>query len=89
MTVEQLVIRLKGAATNRLVEEGIHPFQHLKPADGPPPKCFAQGEWKVFLDPDDVERAIRYVEENPAKDGLRRQRWAFVTAPRSEASDGR
>jgi hypothetical protein len=26
-----------------------------------------------------VERAIRYVEENPLKEGSRRQRWSFVT----------
>jgi hypothetical protein len=27
----------------------------------------------------DVRRAIAYVERNPLKDGLRRQRWSFVT----------
>ncbi|MBX3400367.1 MAG: transposase [Gemmataceae bacterium] len=80
--VEQLVIQLKSSATRHLVEEGIHPFQSMKSSDGPPPKCFAKGEWKVFLDsPEDVHRAIRYVENNPIKDGLPPQRWAFVQPP--------
>ena len=72
---EQLAIQFKGAATRKLVELGLHPF----PADGRPPKCFARGEWKVFLDTEaDVWRAIRYVEENPLKEGLPRQDWGFV-----------
>lgn len=83
MTMEQLTIQLKQAATTRLVEERVHPFQHLKPDDGPPPKCFAVGEWKGYLDPDDVDRCIRYGEQNPIKEGLPTQvgRWPFVTEP--------
>jgi hypothetical protein len=35
----------------------------------------------VFLDSDeDIRRAIRYVEENPVKEGKPRQLWSFVTA---------
>jgi len=35
--------------------------------------------WKVFLDTlSDVQRAIRYVEENPLREGLPRQWWSFV-----------
>jgi len=83
MTMEKLTIQLKQAATTRLVAEGVHPFQHLKPPDGPPPKCFAEGEWKGYLGPDDVERCVRYVEMNPIKEGLPTQvgKWSFVTAP--------
>jgi REP element-mobilizing transposase RayT len=81
LTAENVVIQLKSAATTRLVREELHPFQHLKTAAGAPPKCFAQGEWKVFLDPDDVARAIRYVEMNPVKEGLPPQRWPFVVRP--------
>jgi hypothetical protein len=34
---------------------------------------------KVFLDhPDDIRRTIRYVEQNPIKDGLPAQVWPFV-----------
>jgi REP element-mobilizing transposase RayT len=79
LDVEEIVIKLKSAATTRLLDEGIHPFQHLKPTDGPPPKCWAQGEWRVYLDPEDLDRAIKYVENNPVKEGLPRQRWPFVS----------
>jgi len=79
ISVKQLVIQLKGEATRQLVAEGIHPFGHLTTKTGRPPKCFARGEWKVFLDPEDVPRAIEYVENNPEKEGKPRQRWPFVT----------
>jgi REP element-mobilizing transposase RayT len=79
LSVEKLVIQLKGAATRRLVDEGVHPFQD-RTNSARPAKCFAQGEWKVFLDSEqDIDRAIRYVEKNPLKEGKSRQCWSFVT----------
>ncbi len=77
--IEQLVVQLKGSATRSLTAESLHPFGHLRDARARPPKCFARGEWKVFLDPEDVPRAIRYVESNPLKEGKPRQHWKFVT----------
>jgi REP element-mobilizing transposase RayT len=69
----KLVIQLKSAATSKLCERMIHPF------DGKA-KAFARGEWVVYLDtPEEVCRAIRYVEQNPEKEGLPRQHWPFVT----------
>jgi REP element-mobilizing transposase RayT len=80
LTVEQLVIQPKGAATRHLISECIHPFRELPPKNGAPPKCFARGEWKVFLnDEEAILRAIRYVNANPEKEGLPRQRWPFVS----------
>jgi REP-associated tyrosine transposase len=76
--VEQLVIQLKGDATQRLIAEGLHPFGDIKGKNGRPPKCFGRGEWKVFLDPEDLPRAIEYVDDNPIKEGKPRQRWTFV-----------
>lgn len=76
---EQFVLQLKAAATRRLVVEKLHPFQQFCIADERPPKCFAQGEWKVYLDPPDISRAIRYVEKNPEKEGKPRQHWNFLT----------
>jgi len=78
MKVQQLVIQLKGAATERLLLEKLHPFGHIKDHRGRTPKCFARGQWKVFLDPPDVPRAITYVEDNPSKEGKPRQQWSFV-----------
>lgn len=80
LAVERLVIALKGAATRELKNEGIHPLAAFAHAAGNVPKCFARGEWTVYLDPKDVTRAIRYVENNPLKEGLPRQTWSFVRA---------
>jgi REP element-mobilizing transposase RayT len=79
--VEQIVKLLKGDATRDLTAEGLHPFaDHPLPNDRLP-KVFAQKEWKVFLDaPQAILRAIRYVEQNPLKEGKPAQRWPFVTS---------
>ena len=78
--IEQIASLLKGAATRQLVSEGLHPFGALREKCGRLPHAWARGLWKVFLrTPADVRRAVRYVEDNPAKEGLPRQRWAFVT----------
>jgi REP element-mobilizing transposase RayT len=80
MKVEQIVIQLKAHATSRLLEEDLHPFGQVRLPNGRPPKCWARGEWSVFLENEtDVHRAIQYVEENPLKEGKRHQRWSFVT----------
>ncbi len=81
MDIKQLVIQLKGAATKSLIEDGLHPFGHIRDKQGRIPKCFARGEWKVYLDPEDVPRAILYVEQNPIKEGKPPQRWSFVVPP--------
>lgn len=76
LEVDELVVQLKGAATRRLVAEGIHPFRHLVGSGVRPPKCFARGQWKVYLQTvEDIQRAISYVEANPPQ---RRQTEATV-----------
>ena len=77
--VERTVIQLKGDATQQLEHEGVHPLSAWQRDGERVPKCWARGEWKVFLDPEDVPRAIRYVEENPLKEGKTKQQWSFVT----------
>ena len=75
LSAENVVIQLKGAATKQLLSEMIHPFNGDE-------KCWTRGEWKVFLfNDEDILRAIRYVEQNPVKDGKRAQTWPFVTSP--------
>ena len=77
--VEKVVIQLKGRSTEQLVAEGLHPFQPQAHESGPPRKCWARGEWKVFLnDEESIVRAIQYVEDNPIKEGRPRQHWRFV-----------
>jgi len=78
--IEQIVNLLKGAATRQLRSEGLHPFGALRETCGRLPPAWARGLWKVFLrTPADVRRAVRYVEDNPLREGLPRQRWSFVT----------
>jgi len=78
--VEQIVNLLKGEATRELVAEGIHPLAAHAGAEGKAPKAWSRGQWKVFLNsPDDIAGAIRYVQDNPGKEGLPGQTWGFVT----------
>jgi len=66
-----LMGHLKGRATQHLVDEVNWPRSR---------PVWARGGWCVYLDDDDdVARSVRYVEENPSKDGKPPQRWSFVT----------
>mgnify|MGYP006272547807 CR=1 FL=1 len=74
----RIAAHLKAKATAALSMAGLHPF-----ADGDrsarPPSPWARGFWCVYLNSDrHVQQAIRYVESNPVKAGLPRQRWRFV-----------
>ena len=65
----QIVGHLKSRASRQLRDAG-HTF------GGRP---WVKYGWAVYLfDDAAVRRAIRYVEQNPVKDGLRRQHWTFV-----------
>jgi REP element-mobilizing transposase RayT len=80
LNVEQLAVQMKGEATACLLAQGIHPMDDSMGDQARRLKCFARGQWKVFLDTEnDIRRAIRYVEANPPKEGKRPQHWEFVT----------
>jgi hypothetical protein len=71
---------MKGAATRQLLDEDLHPFAKWREPAGEVPMCWARKLWKVYLDSEEeVARAIAYVENNPVKEGKRRQKWEFVT----------
>ncbi len=77
--VESVVRLLKAEASSELAACGLHPMAEWPGPDGSLPSPWARGRWKVFLnDEDDMARAIPYVEDNPVKEGKRRQRWSFV-----------
>jgi REP element-mobilizing transposase RayT len=87
--IEQIVNLMKGDATRALREQQLHPLGAWIDANGKLPHCWARGEWKVFLDDEAaILRAIRYVEENPIKEGKPRQSWRFVRPhiPRSPSA---
>jgi REP element-mobilizing transposase RayT len=63
---EEMIETLQNAARWALIESDLWPNDH--------PVWTAGGGWKVFLDhPDEVERTIPYIEQNPEKIGLPRQ----------------
>jgi len=66
----QIVGHLKSAATKRLTEERICPDS----------KVWARGSWQVFLEnPQEVQRAVRYVQNNPIRANKAPQRWSFIS----------
>jgi REP element-mobilizing transposase RayT len=76
--VEQVVRLLKGGATKQLIKEDLHPLMEYCTSDETVTP-WADGKWKVYLDSNEsIENAIRYVEDNPVKEGKARQRWSFV-----------
>jgi REP element-mobilizing transposase RayT len=81
--VERIVGHLKSAATRHLDADGLHPFNVPSTGNRRRPSPWAERCWKVFLDsPADIARAIQYVEDNPPKEGKKRQRWSFARAYR-------
>jgi REP element-mobilizing transposase RayT len=68
---EQMIESFQMESTTRVRDVGTREPGH--PVWGGP-------GWKVFLDSrEDIERTVRYVEQNPAKARLPGQTWAFVT----------
>ncbi len=79
LTAEQIAVQLKGAATKQLLKEGLHPMWTERDERNRVPHCWAKGEWSVFLNTaEEILGRIRYVEDNPLKEGKPRQRWSFV-----------
>ncbi len=77
--VESMVRLLKAEASTQLQRDILHPMQKWPLADGTLHTPWAEKCWKVFLDSaEDIVRAIRYVEENPMKEGRPPQSWPFV-----------
>jgi REP element-mobilizing transposase RayT len=67
---EDMIDRFQETSRSRLASEGIFPPAH---------PVWTKNGWKVFLaSPSEVRQRIRYVENNPAKEGLPRQHWPFV-----------
>src|SRR4029077_3063932 len=75
--VEQIANLLKGEATRQIIKEESHPLATFAQRGKRPPTMWAIGQWKAFLDEEEsIESAIRYVEENPVREGKPPQRWS-------------
>ncbi len=80
IAIERVCEQLKGTATSELNRRGLHPFGEEPRRDGRFPSPWARKGWWVYLDSeDDIRRAVRYANDNPARAGLRPQRWSCVT----------
>lgn len=76
---DALIECLKRAGTRAMNEAGLHPLAAFARKSGKHPCPWGAHGWKVFLDtPGEMVGRIRYVEANPDKAGLPRQRWSFV-----------
>lgn len=76
---EKIAGHLKAAASRQLTVERLHPFRDQPLPSGRLPSPWGRGAWHVYLNSEEaVTCAVRYVEENPVKAGLRAQRWSFV-----------
>jgi len=77
--VEYIAGFLKRAASRRLKAEGLHPLAEYSCAEGRLPSPRGDHGWFVYLDTHaQIRQRIRYVEENPKKEGLPPQNWPFV-----------
>lgn len=86
--IEQVGRLLRQSATLRLLDDGLHPFAHLRSPTGRLPSVWAQDFRHIFLfTPEEVIGRIKYVEDNPLKEGKPRQSWLFVTAYEPPVSD--
>lgn len=74
-----MINQFKGAATYQLVHANRHPFVEHRDTRGDLPSVWAVSGWKVFLnDERHIRAAIKYVERNPVRAGMKSQAWKFV-----------
>jgi REP element-mobilizing transposase RayT len=70
---------LKGRATQRLAADGLHPLANYHEMDGTLPSPWARNSWVVYVFSEEhLLQAIRYVNQNPLKEGKKCQTWSFV-----------
>ena len=79
--VDEIASHLKSKATMTLSREGLHPMARFASSDGRRASPWARNHWCPFIDSHrQMEAAIEYVENNPAKAGLPRQHWRCVVS---------
>ncbi len=77
--IDEIASHLKAKATAALNRAGLHPLAAYASESGRVPSPWARKYWCPFVrEPDHLRRVIRYVENNPVKAGLPRQRWSWV-----------
>lgn len=78
--ISEIASHLKARATRAMGDAGLHPLAEHRSVSGRTPSPWARNSWAPFVrDESHLRNAIRYVENNPVKSGLRRQRWSCVS----------
>jgi len=78
--VDQIASHLKAKSTKLLSQQNLHPLIQFVSAKGRVPSPWARNYWCPFIrTAQHMRAAIRYVQQNPVKAGLREQRWSLVT----------
>ena len=76
-SIEQVGRLLRQSGTAQLLADGLHPFE--REPNGRLPSVWGQDFRKIFLfTVEDVLRAIKYVEDNPLREGKPRQKWTWI-----------
>jgi len=77
--IDRIASHMKAKATIQLNSEGLNPFINHPRADGTLPSAWARNYRCPFIDSDEyLSQAIRYVEKNPIRCGLKTQKWNCV-----------
>jgi REP element-mobilizing transposase RayT len=77
--IRRAIGHLKGRATQRMVADGLHPLANYRQKDGTLPSPWARNSWVVYVFCEEhLVQAIRYVNQNPLKEGKKPQNWTFV-----------
>ena len=80
--------RLKACATRFLREREMDPMRDRVNGSGGPQSPWGSKYWKVYIDNErHLRHAIRYVKQNPLKEGKREQHWSFVVPYASTQPD--
>ncbi|HMO25881.1 MAG TPA: transposase [Tepidisphaeraceae bacterium] len=78
--IDLIAKHLKSRATRQLTDEALHPFAEDLRRDGTAPSPWSRSYWCPYIRDDrHLRAAIAYVEANPARCGLRPQRWRCVS----------
>jgi REP element-mobilizing transposase RayT len=77
--IRRIVAHLKARATQQLTREALHPLAEYRQPNGTVPSPWARNGWNVFIFSEaHLRDAIRYVQNNPLKEGKPQQHWSFV-----------
>lgn len=79
LKIDRIAAHFKAKATSQLRDEQLHPLAQHASRSGRIPSPWARNHWCPFISSNEhMNAAIRYVEGNPIKAGLKRQSWKLV-----------